>query len=258
MFDANATEFTIDNAVFLAQISELAYLEENQIREKLQIPQNSSNLFFITSDNKAFDTEVIILRDEKAIIIAFRGTEKNGIADWVSNLDNRLLEKFMGKIQQGFWEALADVWKKISEILDFFEEEKLKIWLTGHSQGGALAMLAARVLQEYNIQVQGVYTFGQPKTGDMLFANNYNVFLLDKTFRIYNTEDGIVKNPPNLYHAGTPVELKENGEITLKENFNVLESGGDNFTTILDTLFDFAKDGTNAHSLAEYLRRLQA
>ncbi len=257
MFVPLATEFDKKNAIFLANLSNLVYLEENQIRQQLQIDQNpDTNFAFITSQKVGFDSEAMIIADNDAIIIAFRGTEQDSSADWVSNLDNRLLPKFGGNIHQGFWDTLAEIWDKIAEFLDKFRTKEQPIWLTGHSQGGALAMLTANILQQYNILPQGIYTFGQPKVGDMLFASQYNAFLLQKTFRIYNVGDSVPDNPPALYHAGTAVEVSEDGNILLKTDFNFLESGGSGVASILDALFDFATDGAKAHGLGEYLRRL--
>ncbi len=257
MFNPFSNNFDVNNAIFLANMSNLAYLEESQIRTQLQIDQNSAtNFAFITSEKIGFDAEVIIIADPDAIIVAFRGTEKDSSEDWVSNLDNRLLPKFGGNVHQGFWETLEQVWGKITTYLDNFRTNNQPIWLTGHSQGGALAMITASILQQHSIMPQGVYTFGQPKVGDMLFASQYNVFLLQQTFRIYNVGDSVPENPPSLYHAGTAVELSEDNNITIKTDFNFLESSGGGLVSILDTIFDFAVDGVKAHSLTEYIKRL--
>ncbi|TAG06588.1 MAG: lipase family protein [Cytophagia bacterium] len=257
-FHALATEFEVKNAIFLAKLSELAYLDELQIKTKLQLDQDdTTKTAFIHANLNGFDTEVVIMAEESAIIVVFRGTEINSIEDWISNIDNRMFPIFMGNVHQGFWEALGQVWEKVNEKLAEFRDKNQPIWLTGHSQGGALAMLAARVFKEQNIDIQGVYTFGQPRTGDMLFASNYDAFLQDKTFRIYNDGDSIVENPQQLYHAGIGVKISENGEINIHSGIDLTESSGSSLASVLDALLDFVSDGINPHTISEYIKRLE-
>ena len=52
--------------------------------------------------------------------------------------------------------------------------EKLAIWVTGHSLGGALAtLMAAEILRRIDagapLELRGVYTFGSPRVGDRAF-----------------------------------------------------------------------------------------
>ena len=50
-------------------------------------------------------------------------------------------------------------------------DQTTRLFLTGHSLGGALAVLAGAVLQfETNRSVTGVYTYGQPRVGDPDFS----------------------------------------------------------------------------------------
>ncbi len=258
VFNTNATEFSIENALFLAQFSKLSYSSEAEIKIALQLENdNTTKLSFISSKNAGFDTEVVIIADENAVMIIFRGTEINSVEDWISNVDNRLFPIFAGNVHQGFWEALGQVWEQINENLATLRDKNQNIWLTGHSQGGALAMIAARVFKEQNIDIQGVYTFGQPRVADLLFATNYDAFLGDKTFRVYNEGDAIPQNPQHLYHAGTGVSVDENGEINIQSGINLMESGGSGLASILDALLDFAGNDVNPHNIDEYINRLQ-
>lgn len=50
------------------------------------------------------------------------------------------------------------------------------LWITGHSLGGALAMLAALDLHSnHSIATAGVYTFGQPRLGNQALALHFKV-----------------------------------------------------------------------------------
>ena len=49
--------------------------------------------------------------------------------------------------------------------------ERQRVWVTGHSLGGALAVLLAATMRESNLPVDGLYTFGAPRVGDKSFAD---------------------------------------------------------------------------------------
>jgi triacylglycerol lipase len=255
-FNPNAQIFDKGNAQALLSLAQLAYADEATIRQSLDVDNQSLPFVFIESQIAGHDTECFMVSDEQAVFVAFRGTEQESRADWVTNLDNRLMDKFTGQVHQGFWEAMETVWVT---IWDFIQREKAGIakplWFTGHSQGGALAMLAARQSVEMGVIPQGVYTFGQPKVGDLLFASNYEAMLPGKTYRVYNEGDSVVDNPPKLYHTGIGVKLTEDGLYYLEDSANLIETS-DSIAAVLDSLFDLATDNMQAHSLAEYARRL--
>jgi triacylglycerol lipase len=80
-----------------------------------------------------------------------------------------------------------------------------RLWFTGHSLGGALAMLCAH---GWDGAVEGVYTFGQPRAGDAAFRNEYNERLGAATFRVVHGDDIVPRVPwvpGHYYHAGHEV-----------------------------------------------------
>ncbi|KAF8398833.1 hypothetical protein HHK36_014696 [Tetracentron sinense] len=140
--------------------------------------------------------------DAQLIVVAFRGTEPFNPKDWLTDFDISWFEiRKVGKVHQGFMQALGMQDKKVYETgwpknLSRDEEnrkfayyairEKLrallkhnknaKILVTGHSLGGALAILFPCLLvlhQEDAIlnSLTDVYTFGQPRVGDASFGN---------------------------------------------------------------------------------------
>lgn len=253
MFSPLLSTFDINNALFMANMSLLAYSDEAQLRNTFPA---EANFHFLAAHQNGYDTEAFVLADETAVIVAFRGTEESTLADWLSNLDNRMFPQFMGNLHQGFWEAQDQIWQPLLEIIQQVRKNNCPIWLTGHSQGGALAVVTARRLAEAGIVAHAIYTFGQPKVGDMLFSSNYEVVLPHKTFRIYNEGDTVPDNPTYLYHVGQAIRLTPEGQAVIEEGTNFLESH-DDVAALLDTLFDFASDGMQAHRMAEYIKRLQ-
>lgn len=107
----------------------------------------------------------------------------------------------MGKVHAGFYSALRKVWGVAlpnGEILPkrLVNRGSKTIWMTGHSLGGALAVLcAAQALFVSRIPVQGVYTFGQPRVGTKEFAAAVNERLGSGIFRFVNDRDIVPRVP---------------------------------------------------------------
>jgi predicted lipase len=82
------------------------------------------------------------------------------------------------------------------------ENNGRKLYFTGHSLGGALAVLAAnRVDAKYPDRIEAVYTFGQPAVGGRGFYDNYR--LHDRTYRYCSGVDIVTFFPPFFYkHVG--------------------------------------------------------
>lgn len=78
------------------------------------------------------------------------------------------------------------------------------LWITGHSLGGALAILMAARLYESDIDVTGVCTFGQPKTGDSKFKHHYDRALGGRTWRVVYRNDPVPRWMGAIFrHHGT-------------------------------------------------------
>ncbi|EEF38788.1 uncharacterized LOC8262907 [Ricinus communis] len=157
-------------------------------------------------------TRAIMLHDKNAepdiIVVAFRGTEPFDTDEWCTDCDVSWYElQGMGKIHGGFMKALGllmhEGWPKDFEqdqnrpIAYYTIREKLKqlmqqsdrtkFILTGHSMGGALAILFPAVLAMHEQtdlleRLEGVYTFGQPRVGDEEFKRFMKFQLLTYGF----------------------------------------------------------------------------
>ncbi len=157
-------------------------------------------------ETQAFACKRVKEGESPYVVIAFRGTEKK-FSDWLT--DARALpttdsDNTAGtRVHGGFKKALLEnedgeartVFKHVEDILDRPEAKDaagkpLPVFITGHSLGGALALLTARELPQDLIGA--CYTFGAPRVA------NYDYFKKTKTpvYRVVNSSDIVPRVPP--------------------------------------------------------------
>ena len=196
------------NARALAVASDLAYLPQAEgaaaFREHLNL---EATLFSVGN------TQAYVCQNDNHIVVAFRGTESpttiDGLKDWLlTNAANLLIvpEGPMGtylaaagvgaRFHQGFVTAITDIW---DPVLQAVQAERKKsdrpVWVTGHSLGGALAMLAAWLFNRNFVPVHQIYTYGAPMIGNDEAATAFNKAFGAKIYRYVNTIDPIPKLP---------------------------------------------------------------
>jgi triacylglycerol lipase len=177
-----------------------------------------------------YDTEVGILSNSRVVLVVFRGTEGvTAIKDWITNSKHLMLDAPDDwgnvKLHNGFYNALSQVYQGVRSEVRSRRTNNQKVFLTGHSLGGALATICAYRFQKVGgVPVAGVYVFGAPRVGDIGFANAYNNLLKDKTFRWVKNLDFASTlpdyAPPPLpttryYNVGSLNFIKANGNIEM-------------------------------------------
>ena len=215
-FEYRASSFSLVNAWWLAEASTLVYADEAYVKQRFRMVGLNRVEFFNRSG-----TQFFIAANDRFAIIAFRGSEiwkRNErfdptqiIADIKTNIDIRLSDWVQGgKVHNGFKSALEDVWDELLCEVENLRAQGVKIWLTGHSLGAALATLAADRLQV----VQGLYTFGSPRVGDQTFEARFRL----KAFRVVNGNDIVPSVPPEgpFRHVGEPkliINMEDTNQI---------------------------------------------
>lgn len=98
----------------------------------------------------------------------------------------------------------------------------LRIYVTGHSLGGALASLCAYTLRRMLLLIRYpepdlvVYTFGQPRIGNSVFKQYYNR-AIPCTFRVVNESDAVSGfNFFGGHHVGVQVNVDRHGNYICK------------------------------------------
>lgn len=128
---------------------------------------------------------------DKIAVLAFRGTEATQMKDIIADLNALVTEQSGARIHSGFLEAFDNVKLAVKE-----EVRKLKgysLYITGHSLGGALALIATRELESDD--VAACYTFGSPRVGSSEFADS----IKSPIYRVVNTADVVPRLPPGLF-----------------------------------------------------------
>ncbi|MCP4363949.1 MAG: lipase family protein [Planctomycetes bacterium] len=131
-------------------------------------------------------------------LLGFRGSQS--IAHWIRNFRLVPWRHPWGIVHRGFSDGVDDVAPDLELFLAAARQAK-HVWLTGHSLGGALAVMAAAWLRRRGISAT-VYTYGQPAAVFNEFAQRYAVELPGRYVRFVNQNDLVAQLPPFYHHFG--------------------------------------------------------
>jgi triacylglycerol lipase len=214
-FNANAKTFSAANALLMAQACEVAYKTEPEaqaLMQQLGLPR----FRWIDVHGALEDTKAFAAANDQFCILAFQGTAD--VRQWMTDLHATPVRYAwifqgapqIGEIHAGFGHALADAWPTIVAAINEVSPQasamdnesvdaKRTLWITGHSLGGALAVLAGTAFSTLpggSIRpVSGIYTFGQPRVGLHNFCQNYDSVGKGLTYRLVNNRDLVPRVP---------------------------------------------------------------
>lgn len=145
------------------------------------------------------------------VVVAFRGTHED--REWVEALAYGQAPWVAGRAHKGFTRLLDTVWTQVLAGLYDAQAFERRLWLTGHSIGGALALLAAQRLEFEGFSPEAVFSFGSPAVLDPTAARAFRC----SVYRVVNNEDAVPDVPwPTLVdtyvHAGETIFLTASGE----------------------------------------------
>lgn len=203
-----------------AGLSNLVYQEPTACRKLIPVTFGvpANEVRFTWFEGEKSSTQGFGLLAGTDLYVAFRGTERTEVVDWVTdarikpyearNSKSEFQRRFAGG-HSGFVEAYLTVAKQVRDfVTDAFDAsgEPLRVWITGHSLGGALAVLAAHDLdQEFDarfsdgrVRLGGVYTFGQPAVARFAFARRIGKRVTQALVRLIHGDDPVPHLPPNV------------------------------------------------------------
>lgn len=253
-FENAAQVFSSKNAYFMGRAATLAYQDQPAIKAELVGDGLSLFEFFQGRETQAF-----IGGNDEMLVLSFRGTEPTKLADWMSDLDLGLVAGPGGKVHEGFNIALSYVWRDIWRFISA-ERKRRSLWVTGHSLGAALATLAvAKLRLEKDEPVNGLYTFGQPRTGGREFATRFDADFAAKTFRYVNNNDVVPRVPLRAMeysHVGTFRYFDADG-LLHRDEMIWWDKLLDRMQGRVGDLLKPGTDGLKDHGMEKYLANLK-
>jgi triacylglycerol lipase len=192
----------------LARCANLAYRDKSFIENTLKSQSGFDRVKFYDKDH----TQCFIATDRDKTVLSFRGTEPSSPADWLTDALFFKKSDQVGRVHYGFKESLNDVWPEI--YLELLNNHKENLWITGHSLGGALAVLSSSRLMNQGIVPRYLCTFGQPRVGNSEFTKFMNKSEVHQ--RIVNSGDIVPLMPPRFPVFG----YKHSGDLVLMDRNN--------------------------------------
>ena len=262
------------NAQFLCRACQLAYLPEAEGVKRFQDDLGlSAKLLSIGN------TQVYVAESPEHLVVAFRGTEDptsiDGLKDWLltdamnllivpeGRLGHDLSAAGVGaKFHKGFVDAIADIWEPLRDEV----EAKLKksdrpLWITGHSLGGALALLAAWLFKRRFVAVHQIYTYGAPMIGNQTASDAFNREFSGAIFRYVNGRDPVPKLPGLSLVANEFTHVESARLLGTDPMTNLSEFAGEIGThavngllagSLIDDVWKFVNQQVSAHFLDAY------
>jgi hypothetical protein len=267
-----------ENARILAVAADLAYEPQETGVSKFQ-NQLGMQARLISVGN----TQAWVAGDQHNLIVAFRGTEApnslEGLKDWLltdalsllivpeGRLGTDLAAAGVGaRFHQGFVNAIADIWEPTRQAV----EEELRaadrpLWITGHSLGGALALLAGWLFTRKMIPICEIITFGAPMIGNQAAVDAFDREFAGKIFRYVNAPDPVPRLPMyslmtnEFVHCQKECRLSDASKDALAGLVQSLTKNAVDkllSATLVDEVWNAAKGSVASHGMENYRRLL--
>lgn len=189
-------------ASLMLELSDIAYLPPSQARDKIrELGWESESI-----NGGAMQGYVIDAGDDS--IVTFRGTEGDEY-DIAQDLRFIGVKTEQGSMHGGFAKGYAALHSQVIDLLKRYQTKR--VWLTGHSLGGGLAVVCAyRLLSETDYQIAGMMTFGQPKVVRSKLSSYLTPKLDGKYVFFVNDMDPVTRLISPYEHFGHMVRWTDN------------------------------------------------
>ncbi len=172
--DAPGVNDLLDMGYLLGEVSSLVYDDEPDPRAL----GFTLKRFIKPEAEGIYSPEAMVLEGmqtplaPRSVVVAIRGS--SSLADVVVDLAARAQSDKDVTYHTGFHDYAGAVYGDIEEaVRPYCGDPRTKIWVTGHSLGGAAAQIIAYWLSSSNCPIQGVVTFAAPTPGQGDFREAY-------------------------------------------------------------------------------------
>jgi hypothetical protein len=207
----NRAAYSDRMAYIMASMSELAYLKHEDGERGRLVDSLESGGFSLKATLNNNESQAFMACCKDYAVLSFRGTEGN-IKDILSDLKFRLKD---GK-HRGFAQAYENVAEEVREyVLGKPYQGYCPLYITGHSLGAAIAVIATQDLDGVNLAA--CYTFGCPRVGNAEFDRSVKA----PVYRVVNAADGVARVPffvMGRIHVGDLRYLTRKGDLLRNPN----------------------------------------
>lgn len=196
---------TLPRSLLMAELSMIAYLDIDDARGPAEV-LGFEEVEFIDRDG----AQAYVFTADGDRVVACRGTEPQEWNDLRADANALTdLAETVGRVHRGFKREVDDLWPKVKAHL---VDDGRDLWFTGHSLGGAMAMICAGrcELDEIPIHPVQVLTFGAPRVGTKRYVTHAQLDIL----RWVNNNDIVTRVPPmwmGYRHVGRMMYLDSDG-----------------------------------------------
>lgn len=246
--DRPIAEYTmLQRSIFFAQVAMIAYLTPEQCNIAAGKIGFTEGKYFDCDGSQAY-----WFHNQFDSVVVCRGTEPNEWNDIKADANAlTAIAETVGKVHRGFKREVDDLWPYLEEAL---QENKLPLWFTGHSLGGAMAKISASrcALSHIKTEPEALYTYGSPRVGNRKYVNYVRV----PHFRWVNNNDIVTRIPPpwlGYKHSGTELYLNRMGELRDIKGWRRVS---DRLQGFLTAITRFKIDQLSDHSIMEYIDKI--
>ncbi|MEK6248627.1 MAG: lipase family protein, partial [Planctomycetales bacterium] len=202
---------------------------------------------FIDQETLVCDTQVAVISSDDLVVVVYRGTESKiegvtlDLVDWLSDAGFSLVppkaDLSWGDVKIGVHRGFITAHHSVRNAVVGMVQNHLqsgdspaggkKVWVTGHSLGGALASLSAYQLQRIDdIPVQGVVTFGSPRVGNGTWNTSFTAQFGGRAQRWIQYNDLIPMLPPEGSEHTSVTSYRHVGVVNTIGSDGQVEFGG--------------------------------
>eukprot|EP01064_Diplonema_japonicum_P003191 TRINITY_DN12091_c0_g1_i1.p1 TRINITY_DN12091_c0_g1~~TRINITY_DN12091_c0_g1_i1.p1 ORF type:complete len:1369 (+),score=232.91 TRINITY_DN12091_c0_g1_i1:183-4109(+) len=219
--------------------------------------------------------------DFKIISIVFRGTRNTSNVKTDLSIHREIYEEMANRVDEVKWyqenpcvhSGFAKTWMMLKDdVMNALEKEmnkasdaNIRVVCTGHSLGGALAVLASySIRKEYPNLWVSLYNYGTPRVGNTTFCHMFNKHVPD-CYRMTHPADPVPEHPPKCSfgvlparynHPTNEVRVDTSGNIMINPT-NVESLLLDSFPFSLFELFATTETIRYGHSMKAYRTAIQ-
>jgi len=194
----NVPEFSLENAYLSLNAAWLSYNKSEAFKISQLRSWGFERMRELPADG--LGTRGYIADHGDYLVIAFRGTDSK--KDFTSNalFYQTQAPRYLGAkgawMHKGMKSMYSELRPTLLDIFSEFDGLHKPIYLSGHSLGGALAVITALDLANSGAKIHSIYTFGQPKVGNLALVHKVQALFGDRFYRIAIESDITSRVPP--------------------------------------------------------------